>query len=112
MVLKTPGGGIGRQVAGIGADDRLLDTKAAGEFLNVNYWTLIYWRTRARKSGLVLGPDFIKMGIRGPVRYSLRDLQRYVRQRTVRASSDRKQGSARPGSTTSVEGRRKKPSLP
>jgi len=60
--LNTPrGGGIGQ----------LLTPKQASEILNVPQGTLRSWRSRGR------GPAYIK--IEGQARYSVSDLQDYIR---------------------------------
>ena len=57
-----------RQEAGI---DQLLTPKQASELLNVPQGTLRSWRSRGR------GPAYIK--VEGQARYSVSDLQDYIR---------------------------------
>jgi hypothetical protein len=58
--------------------DCLLRTGAAAEFLAVSLGTLKFWRVRSHRAG----PDFIRVG--SGVRYSLAELRRYLKRRTVR----------------------------
>jgi len=62
---------------GVTEEDRLLRTHEAAEFLAVAVDTLKRWRRRLHRSG----PPFIRVG--GRVRYSLWDLRRYLKNRTV-----------------------------
>jgi hypothetical protein len=68
--------GVGTFV-GVTEEDRLLRTHEAAEFLAVAVDTLKRWRRRLHRSG----PPFIRVG--GRVRYSLWDLRRYLKNRTV-----------------------------
>ena len=60
-------------------DDLLLRPQEAAEFLGVETATLDFWRSRVRGRG----PDFVRIGARqGRIRYSLRALRAYARERT------------------------------
>ena len=63
--------------AGVTEEDRLLRTHEAAEFLAVSPHTLKLWRKRSQRRG----PDFIR--VEGCIRYSMQDLGRYLKNRTV-----------------------------
>lgn len=74
--LETP--------VGVTQEESLLRPGEAAEFLRVAVATLKDWRGRLHG----IGPSFIRVG--GRVRYSLRDLRRYVKSRTVSALGKKK----------------------
>ncbi len=59
----------------------LLTPRAAAGLLAVSPDTLKFWRTRSHRGG----PDFIRVG--GRIRYSLRDLCRWLEEQTVRTEN-------------------------
>ncbi len=75
-------------VADISEADRLLTTHDVARLLAVSRETLKGWRSRNRRAGI--GPQFVRIGglakKAGRVRYSLREVERYIRERTVGTS--------------------------
>jgi predicted DNA-binding transcriptional regulator AlpA len=59
---------------------RLIDERAAAEFLNINPRTLQAWRCRGG------GPQFVKVG--RLVRYAVSDLDRWLGEQTRRHTSE------------------------
>ncbi|MBC7767420.1 MAG: helix-turn-helix domain-containing protein [Phycisphaerales bacterium] len=62
------------------AEDRRLTVEEAAELLSVSVKTLEAWRRLGK------GPEFVKLG--RSVRYTMRALDRFTRERTVRNSAE------------------------
>lgn len=63
-----------------GISSQIMTDKQAAKFLGVGLQTLRNWRCRRQ------GPDYIKMG--RAVRYSVRDLLRYLESRKIRVDGE------------------------
>jgi Helix-turn-helix domain len=69
----------------VAGSDRLLTTEEAAGRLAVSPATLHWWRWRHT------GPEFVRMnGARGAVRYSLKALRKFLKERTVKREGPRR----------------------
>lgn len=76
--------------------DRLLTPGETATFLRTSIKSLERWRATGE------GPDFIAMGPRA-VRYRLSDLQRFLDERAVRNTAERREQARRPVPTRARE---------
>lgn len=78
---SAPGKKLVRQTASaLGYEDRRLTVEEAAQVLCVSVKTLEAWRRLGK------GPMFVKLG--RAVRYTMRDLDQFTRERTVRNSAE------------------------